>query len=345
MARDAEHGLLVRHLGTAESWDSPEMTAYDNEDHLQRIIASDPHYVPGVPEGSLTVRELSTTAGPADVCIISPDGAITIVECKLASNSERRRMVIGQVLDYASAIWVDGAKSFREQWNRQQGGDLNRLGETALEQLDTNITEGRIDLCLAVDRIDNDLKRLVEFLNRITRDEVAVTALQLTYARHGDIEFLMPSTYGGEIAAAKARGSGPSASWTTESFLKALGSESDRGLAEKLFDLIEGLHERRGTHANLWFGNRPGGGIFLYPYGLRFAPIQLWINKTAQLMAYGTWNQYEVVRQHPGFAELANLIGQDHQSTAKGFAVANTDLDELWQVVLRCAVSINGSDD
>lgn len=105
------------------------------------------------------------------MCIISPGGAITIVECKLASNSERRKMVIGQVLDYASAIWVDGPKLFREQWNRQRGDDLNGLGETALEQLDINITEGRIDLCLAVDRIDNDLKRLVEFLNRITRDE------------------------------------------------------------------------------------------------------------------------------------------------------------------------------
>ncbi|MCE4165045.1 MULTISPECIES: hypothetical protein [Rhodococcus] len=345
MASDAEQGLLVRRLGTTGTWDSPEMTAYDNEDHLQRIIASDPHYVPGVPEGSLTVRELSTTAGPADVCIISPDGAITIVECKLASNSERRRMVIGQVLDYASAIWVDGPKSFREQWNRQRGDDLNGLGETALEQLDNNITEGRIDLCLAVDRIDNDLKRLVEFLNRITRDDVAVTALQLTYARHGDIEFLMPSTYGGEIAAAKARSAGPTTSWTTESFLDALGSASDRALAEKLFDRIEGLDDRRGTHENLWFGNRPGGGVFLYPYGLRFAPIQLWINKAARLMAYGTWNQYEVVRQHPGFAEIADLIGQDYRSTAKGFAVADTDLDELWQVVLRCAVSINNSDD
>ncbi|MGG7099685.1 hypothetical protein [Rhodococcus sp. 24CO] len=195
MARDVDPGLLLRRIGSTEPWDSPEMTAYENEDHLQRIIATDPQYVPGVPEGAVTVRELSTAAGPADVCIVSPDGTITIVECKLASNSERRRMVIGQVLDYASAIWVDGAKSFREQWNRQRGNDLAALGETALEQLDLNITEGRIDLCLAVDRIDNDLKRLVEFLNRITRDEVAVTALQLTYARHGDIEFLMPSTY------------------------------------------------------------------------------------------------------------------------------------------------------
>ncbi|GCE44891.1 hypothetical protein Rhow_000517 [Rhodococcus wratislaviensis] len=49
-----------------------------------------------------------------------------------------------------------------------------------------------------------DLRRLVEYLNQITHDEVQVTALQLTCARHGDLENLIPSTYGGEIAAAKA---------------------------------------------------------------------------------------------------------------------------------------------
>lgn len=62
------------------------------------------------------MRELPTLAGQADVCIIGPGGDITVVECKLASNSERRRMVIGQVLDYASAIWQDGTETFHREW-------------------------------------------------------------------------------------------------------------------------------------------------------------------------------------------------------------------------------------
>ena len=79
----------------------------------------------------MTVRELATSAGPADVCIVGPDGSITVVECKLASNSDRRRMVIGQVIDYASAIWLDGEKAFREQWARQGGAELDELWEGA----------------------------------------------------------------------------------------------------------------------------------------------------------------------------------------------------------------------
>ena len=281
-------GLLVRRWNSDGKWDSPEMTAYDNEDHLQRIVAAAPERVPGVPDGALTVREFSTSAGPADVCIVGPDGSITVVECKLASNSERRRMVIGQVIDYASAIWLDGETAFREQWARQGGADLDELSEGELSQ---NISDGRIALCLAVDRIDADLRRLIEYLNKITRDEISVTALQLAYARHGDVEILIPSTYGAEIAAAKARSSKKSTAWTTETFLDALASRTDRDLAVRLFELLDSLDERRGTHDDLWFGSRPGGGIFFYPYGLRKSPFQIWVNKAGRLMAYGNWFQ------------------------------------------------------
>lgn len=341
---EAEQGLLVRAVGSKGAWESPEMRTYTDEGHLQQVIAEDPQQVPGVPEGAWTVRELQTAAGPADVCIISPDGALTVVECKLASNSERRRMVIGQALDYASAICDAGASAFRDQWARRGGAELaDVLGEQPLDQLDRNITDGRIHLCLAVDRIDSDLRRLVEHLNRITRDDVGITALQLTYARHDDVEILLPSTYGGEITAAKTRSSARPTTWTKDTFLDALAADDDRDRATHLFDLLAESSNHQGTHSDLWFGNQPGGGIFFHPYGLRYAPIQLWINKSGTLMAYGNWNQYEAVRFHPGFADLAKLTGQDHRSNSRGFAMASVDVDELWEIVLRCARDINAA--
>ncbi|UYF97162.1 hypothetical protein OCS65_28505 (plasmid) [Rhodococcus aetherivorans] len=341
MAGTSDGPLLIRDTSTGGTWSSPEMTAYTNEDHLQAIIADAPHHVPGVPEGALAQRELSTSAGPADVCIIDPNGEITVVECKLASNSERRRMVIGQVLDYAAAIWQAGTDAFHRQWSRQGGPDLSELDESSRDQLDRNITDGRIHLCLAVDLIDADLRRLVEYLNLATRDDVRVTALQLTYARHGTVEILVPSTYGGEIAHAKTHAAHQKDKWTKESFLDAITSPSERALAEKLFTLLDELDERLGSHDDLWFGTYGQGGVFLYPYGLRFAPIQLWVNKAGQLMAYGNWRQYTAVRAHPGFAELARFVGQDHEGAMKGFPVADVDIDQLWAIVLRCARQIN----
>lgn len=345
-AQNPKPGLLVRSVGTDGPWQSPEMSSYTNEDHLQGIIAADPQQIPGVPEGAWTVREFPTGAGPADVCIVAPDGSATVVECKLASNSERRRMVLGQVLDYASAICEAGSQAFHEQWIRQGGVDLaSVLGGTAFDQLGRNIDEGRIHLCLAVDQIDADLRRLVEYLNRITRDDIGVTALQLTYARHGDVEILSPSTYGGEIVDTKTRSSTKPAAWTKDTFLDALVSDDDRDRVTRLFTLLDALGVRYGTHDDLWFGNRQGGGIFFHPYGLTYAPFQLRINKSGQLMVYGTWNQYDAVRHHPGFADLATLTGQDHRSTAKAFPITDLDMDQFWQVVLDCARRINEIDD
>jgi hypothetical protein len=100
--------VLVRRAGSGEAWTTPEASVYRNEKHLQELLAGDPARVPGVTVEANAVEELPTAAGPVDVCIIDVDGSLTVVECKLASNSEKRRMVIGQVIDYAAAIW-DGA--------------------------------------------------------------------------------------------------------------------------------------------------------------------------------------------------------------------------------------------
>lgn len=322
---------------------SPEMAAYDNEDHLQRIISAAPHQIAGISDSALTVREFQTSAGPADVCIVDRDGSITVVECKLASNSERRRMVIGQVIDYASAICVDGPAAFRNRWARQGGPELSALDDNAAAHLDDCIDNGRVHLCLAVDRIDEDLRRLVEYLNRITRENVRVTALQLAYARHGNLEVLVPSTFGGELATAKARRAETGQAWTLESFVDALASPEDRVLAESFFELQRGTSRTHGDHDDFWFGNRPGGGIFFHPYGLRYAPLMLKIDRDGALFGSGTWNNYPGIRNHAGFAQLAEFVGQDHWASASAFLIADLDADELWQIVLRCAENINAA--
>ncbi|UVT27700.1 hypothetical protein NXT08_24690 (plasmid) [Rhodococcus pyridinivorans] len=344
MAGTSNRSLLIRDAGTGGAWSSPEMTAYTDEDHLQAIIADAPHHVPGVPDGAVALRELSTTAGPADVCIVDPNGEITVVECKLASNSERRRLVIGQVLDYAAAIWQAGAEAFHRQWTRQSGPDLSSLDDGTRTQLDRNIGDGRIHLCLAVDLIDADLRRLIEYLNRITRDDVRVTALQLTYARHGDIEILTPSTFGAEVAAAKAHSPRTTRLWTKDAFLYALAPGAARTRAAELFTLLEGLDERKGTAEDLWFGRPPTGGVFLHPYGLRFAPLHLLAGEDGELLARGNWTNYPQLKAHPGFEQLAAYLGQDRTGPARKISLVEVEIDRLWPIVLRCALQINAAE-
>ncbi len=107
---DSAPAILVRAIGS-DQWTTPETSAYENEAPLQALLATDPGRIPGVPSNAVAVQELPTSAGPVDVCVIAPDGTITVVECKLAKNSEKRRMVGGQVIDYASALRAEGVKA------------------------------------------------------------------------------------------------------------------------------------------------------------------------------------------------------------------------------------------
>ncbi|MCX5044673.1 hypothetical protein OG921_16015 [Aldersonia sp. NBC_00410] len=255
--------ILVHRFGDPGPWSAPESSTYANEAHLQEVLAASPHWIPGVPEGSLSVRELPTSAGPADVVIVTADGALTVVECKLESNPEKRRMVIGQVIDYAAAISGDGFDSFRTAWTTRGGPDLGAwIAPEGLEELRMRIDNATIGLCLAVDRIDRELQRLVEYLNRITHDAISVTALQLSYARHNDLELLVPSTFGGEIAAAKAaHGDGQSDRWTRQSFIAAVEDPDDQNILSQILNHLDENHPPDGGDL-FWYGTRPRGGLF-----------------------------------------------------------------------------------
>jgi len=72
----------------------------DASPELLPIEEIDPSWGPLISLG----REIGTTAGPIDNLFISPGGRLTVVEAKLWRNPESRRKVVGQVLDYASAL-------------------------------------------------------------------------------------------------------------------------------------------------------------------------------------------------------------------------------------------------
>lgn len=104
---------------------------------------------------------------------------------------------------------------------------------------------------------------------------------------------------------------------------------------------LEALDARRGTHELLWFGSKPYGGMFVHPYGFRYAPIQLWINSAGHLMLFGNWGQYGAIAHHDGFARLARLLGQEYTGPQRGVRADSVPLDQLWAAVLECAEAIN----
>lgn|GEM_PF-814580 len=335
--------ILVRQTPT-DSWTEPETSSYVDESHLEELLAADPTRIPGIPAGSKAVRQLPTSAGPIDICVVSPSGAITVVECKLNKNSEPRRMVIGQVIDYASALKSDGFSSFQQNWISRDGDELDQLlDESDVVSLQRNLELGNINLCLAVDQIDEDLKRLVLYLSTISSEEISVSAVQLTYARQGSLEILVPSSYGTEMAQAKAsKRVASSEHWTWQSFVASLSDPDDLRCAHELKRRLDQTPST-GNYPKLWLGAKPKGGIFVHIHGERYAAFQLNIGASGRLVLSGNWGWWPSLKDGTGFADLAKFLNQNHLESRRRVPVAELNIDQLWKTASDCDRLINTS--
>jgi len=281
--------LLLRHGSGAFS--APSLTGFALESELQGLLYDHPHLLPGVGEPAVACREFQSGVGPADVLVLHGDGELVITECKLASNPQIRREIVGQVIDYASRIWRMPMATFEAQWTQRTGiSPFAEFGEQAAavrERLATNLDDGRFTIVLAVDGINDDLRRMVEYLNSATRPEVQVLAFEVAHVRDGDVEILLPRVYGAELANAKARSSSTAQpSWTTEQYLGWL-SENDPELRDPMERLIQAatsagwqVYNGTATSPSVILGCSVGGSP-LWPVSLFTRPqttveIRIW---------------------------------------------------------------------
>lgn len=126
--------------------------------------------------------EITTKAGSIDNLLISPEGYITIVETKLWRNSEARREVVGQIIDYAKELskWTydDLNKAIilnNQSRNKTPEGLLETLRkyesiEQAEEQyfidnVNRNLKRGRFLLLIVGDGIKEGVEEMVEYIN------------------------------------------------------------------------------------------------------------------------------------------------------------------------------------
>ena len=86
-----------------DAWVRAKLTSYQSEAPLRDLLAGDGSLVPGC-GGGAAVTEFRVRSGSIDVLYVDGDGVDTLVECKLRSNRQIRREVVGQLIDYASAL-------------------------------------------------------------------------------------------------------------------------------------------------------------------------------------------------------------------------------------------------
>jgi hypothetical protein len=254
--------LLRREDG---SWASPEPVSYLQENELQNLLLAYPQLIPGIEAEAAACGELQLDPGPADVVVVAADASLTIVECKLARNPQIRREIIGQLVDYASALWRMPVTRFDELWTKRAGSSIiSRFdGEGSFRgALERTLEAGRFRLVLAVDAINPPLQRMVEYLNLTTG--LAVVAVEYSRLRHETVELLVPTVYGEELSAVKeavrpAADDRPRNGWTVDSIRADLESRDPQSVSA--FDALVG----RASQVGLEFEGRPAldphGGI------------------------------------------------------------------------------------
>ena len=213
-------GILFRKNGS--DWTSPEGSGYASEDQLQALISDFPELLPGVSAESYVCREFVTDSGPIDNVIINAkDGSITLVECKLARNPEVRRKIIGQIIDYAASLSTLSFEDFHQRWKDRGGVDLTSI-ETAKGPLSlsvtTNLELSQFTLLLAVDEINEPLKQMVVYFNKKTDATTRVALIELARHSVGEIEILIPQTFGYEALKPQVDAYEQRNPWTKEEF-------------------------------------------------------------------------------------------------------------------------------
>ena len=213
--------ILIKHGGS--NWHEPASSGYTNEAQLRDLLAGHPSLIPGVTSNAMVCKEFNTEAGPADVVAVDLENGLTIVECKMASNPQVRREIVGQVLDYASSFWQMSVEEFDIKWQARTKHSLFEnleLADALRHRLQDNLTSGEFRIILAVDEINADLRRIVEYLNSITLASVAVIAVVYSRREDNGVEILLPSTYGDQLVQAKiAEAKKAKHEWTPEEFL------------------------------------------------------------------------------------------------------------------------------
>lgn len=259
---------------------------YGAEIDLQLLIEKYPDLIPGAlispsdPRRWIVVgreigvpnREDSGDWWSVDHLLLDQDGIPTFVEVKRASDTRSRREVVAQMLDYAAnatEYWPEGRiRSLYEERCRKDGlepdGPLRQLTNDEMdveeywELVRSNLRSGHLRLLFVIDRLPDELRRIVEFLNE-QMERTEVMAVEIPQFVGGGAKSLVPRVYGRVESETKASAAGSRRAqpWDWDSFVKdiiAKDGQESAAIARKILDWALG----RGMEISWGRGNSYG---------------------------------------------------------------------------------------
>lgn len=260
-------------------WESADLIRARAEAELQHLLIESPFLIPideireGVSPLVFAVGEFGLPgSGNTDVLAFSADGDIAIIECKLAANPESRRKVIGQILEYAAYLWGMSYREVDSRVQRLKGKGLPELIEEAVagewdrDSFEEGITQalanGSFTLIIVVDEINEELRRIIRYVNECSRSIFSLHALEVRKFQAAGIEILVPQLYGLSVKPPVSREE-RRRKWTKEEFFEALRQHLEPGTLATIENLYEWAED---TADRVWFGTGTETGSFTFHY-------------------------------------------------------------------------------
>ncbi len=283
-----------------------EEVPFRREHELQRYLAAHPELLSAEApdderrrwllvkrEMGVADREGESSRWSLDHLFVDQDAIPTFVEVKRASNTDIRRKVVGQMLDYAanaSAHWDAGRlrTSFASRF--QDADAANEALATFLEGeqdpkefwelVAANLEERHLRLVFVAETIPTELRSIVEFLNeQLPRTEVLAVEVKQYKEPDGERVNIVPRVIGDTEMARRAKRPG-GRPWRAgeEQLYAQLRAVHAPEIAERIIALYEFANNRgsrrtfghgRSPSATVWMGERDDPELD-NPIALRF---------------------------------------------------------------------------
>lgn len=313
-----------------QPFQEPSVTVHQNEALLQAQVLQRPSLLPTQPNLAMVAEVTLHSGARVDLIGVSAEGRVWIVECKLAANPQIKREIVGQVLAYAGELWKLSVAEFERRFESRNDGESLHAGvESAVghdvdadelrQGLSDSLANGEFTLVLAVDKITDELKTIVEFLDQQTVPAVRVMALELAYYKEGNVEILSPVTYGDQLS--KPVSPGTSQHWNRDGFVDALNAVPNIGARNALEGLL--AHGDDKGRRPFWGSGGVPGMSYYYSVGAQEAPVwamYLKPNGAVVAVSFGSiahvWTDAALkvlaaLKSNPGFAPYVAAVDTD----------------------------------
>jgi hypothetical protein len=295
-----------------KKWELVESNQYALEKELQDLLATSPEVIsmdeirPGSGPLVAAIREFSLPVGFIDILAFTSQGDISIIECKLARNTQTKREVIGQIMDYAAHLWGWTYEELDQRVQSMGLGSLTELvgGKTEGQVFDEEAFRTKVSQCLqdgnflltiAVNEINEELHRIIRYINSAGSPAFSFAALEMRRFNKANIEMLVPHVFG-QVPAKPTIVSNLGFSWDEESFFTELGKKDSGAvpIAKYLLDWAQNCK------LDIWWGRGKQMGSF-YP---------VFLHDDKRYPLFGVWTYSRVETQFESYK--TKTVFSDH---------------------------------